>query len=196
MSKLWDLVEVIRLQRTTKLECFLPETQADMKLCSRPCCSQNGMGDHRWKWPQSCRVLQCAQCSQVSIPFINRYVVYNYQFSTIPIYRDGRSMVLHNLRSRIMHYVINPSDYNKNADSSQNPIPFTQVQPYIIIKTIMRSQSLWKVIENVKLRNLKNAVFRNVTLCDSCKNRLFGVKYRLHHLGDKDGRARNSISSN
>jgi hypothetical protein len=31
--------------------------------------------------------------------------------------------------------------------------------------------------------NIKNAVFWDVTLCGSCKNRRFGGTYRLHHQG-------------
>jgi hypothetical protein len=34
---------------------------------------------------------------------------------------------------------------------------------------------------------MKNAVFWNVMLCASCKNRPFGGTYRLHHQGDKNG---------
>jgi hypothetical protein len=37
---------------------------------------------------------------------------------------------------------------------------------------------------------LKNAVFWDVTLCGSCKNRRFGEKYRLHHHGEENQRAR------
>jgi hypothetical protein len=39
---------------------------------------------------------------------------------------------------------------------------------------------------------MKNAVFWDVTLCGSCKNRRFGGTYRLHHKGDKNRRARNN----
>jgi hypothetical protein len=42
---------------------------------------------------------------------------------------------------------------------------------------------------------LKNAVFWDVTPCDSCKNQSFGGTYRLHHQGDKNRRARNNVSS-
>jgi hypothetical protein len=41
----------------------------------------------------------------------------------------------------------------------------------------------------------KNAVFWDVMSCGSCKNRSFGVTYRLHHQGDNQ-RARNNVSSN
>jgi hypothetical protein len=40
------------------------------------------------------------------------------------------------------------------------------------------------------------AVFLDVTPCGSCKNRHFGGTYRLHHLGNKNRRARNKVSSN
>jgi hypothetical protein len=36
---------------------------------------------------------------------------------------------------------------------------------------------------------MKNAIFWDVTLCDSCKNRRFGGTCRLHHQGDKNLRA-------
>jgi hypothetical protein len=39
---------------------------------------------------------------------------------------------------------------------------------------------------------MKNAVFRDVTPCGSCKNRRFGGTHRLHHQGDKNRRARNN----
>jgi hypothetical protein len=32
--------------------------------------------------------------------------------------------------------------------------------------------------------NFKNAVFWDVMPCDSCKNRCFGGKFRLQHLGE------------
>jgi hypothetical protein len=34
--------------------------------------------------------------------------------------------------------------------------------------------------------SMKNGVFWEVTLCDSCKNRRFGGTYRLLHQGDKN----------
>jgi hypothetical protein len=43
---------------------------------------------------------------------------------------------------------------------------------------------------------MKNAVFWDVTKCDSCKNRLFGGMFRLHHQGDKNQLARNNVSNN
>jgi hypothetical protein len=42
---------------------------------------------------------------------------------------------------------------------------------------------------------MKNAVFWDVTPCDSCKSRRFGGTYRFHHQGDKNRRSRN-VSSN
>jgi hypothetical protein len=42
---------------------------------------------------------------------------------------------------------------------------------------------------------MKNAVFWDVMSCDCCKNRRFGGKCRLHHQGDKNWRAKNSVSS-
>jgi hypothetical protein len=43
---------------------------------------------------------------------------------------------------------------------------------------------------------MKNAVFWDVTPCGSSKNRQFGGTYPLHHLDDKNLRARNNVSSN
>jgi hypothetical protein len=43
---------------------------------------------------------------------------------------------------------------------------------------------------------VKNAVFWDVTPCDSCKNRCFGEVYGLHHQSGKYQRARNNFSSN
>jgi hypothetical protein len=42
----------------------------------------------------------------------------------------------------------------------------------------------------------KNAVFSDVTLYGSCRNRRFGRTYRFHHQGDKNWRARNNVGSN
>jgi hypothetical protein len=42
---------------------------------------------------------------------------------------------------------------------------------------------------------MKNAVFWDVIMCDSSKNRLFGGTYRLNHQGGKNRRFRN-VSSN
>jgi hypothetical protein len=43
---------------------------------------------------------------------------------------------------------------------------------------------------------LKNAVFWDVMLCGSCKNRRFGGTYRLHRQGDKNRLVINNDSSN
>jgi hypothetical protein len=43
---------------------------------------------------------------------------------------------------------------------------------------------------------VKNAVFWDVTPCDSCKNGCFDGTYRLHHQGDKNRRAKNNDSIN
>jgi hypothetical protein len=43
---------------------------------------------------------------------------------------------------------------------------------------------------------MKNAVFWDVTMCDSCKNRHLGGTYRPHHQGDKNWKVRNNFSSN
>jgi hypothetical protein len=40
------------------------------------------------------------------------------------------------------------------------------------------------------------SAFWDVAPCGSCKNRLFGRMYRLHHQGDKNRRAWNNASSN
>jgi hypothetical protein len=37
---------------------------------------------------------------------------------------------------------------------------------------------------------MKNALFWDVTLCGSCKNRRFGEMYHLYHQGDKNRQAR------
>jgi hypothetical protein len=42
---------------------------------------------------------------------------------------------------------------------------------------------------------MKNAVFWNVTLCDSCKDRRFGGTYRFHYQGEKIRSVRNKIRS-
>jgi hypothetical protein len=44
--------------------------------------------------------------------------------------------------------------------------------------------------------SLKNAVFWDVILCGSCKNRYFGQTYRLHHQGEKNQQTRNNVISN
>jgi hypothetical protein len=43
--------------------------------------------------------------------------------------------------------------------------------------------------------NMKDAVSWEVTLCGSCKKQRFGGMYRLHHQGEANKRARNSVSS-
>jgi hypothetical protein len=42
----------------------------------------------------------------------------------------------------------------------------------------------------------KNAVFWDITLCGSCKNRRFGTTYQLYHQDKESQRARNNVSSN
>jgi hypothetical protein len=42
---------------------------------------------------------------------------------------------------------------------------------------------------------MKNAVFLDVTPCNACKNRRFGVTHHFHHQVDMNGRVRN-VSSN
>jgi hypothetical protein len=42
----------------------------------------------------------------------------------------------------------------------------------------------------------KNALFWDVTPCGSCNNRRFRGTYRLRHQGEKNQRARNSVSGN
>jgi hypothetical protein len=46
------------------------------------------------------------------------------------------------------------------------------------------------------LVTIMNAVFWGVTPCDSCNNRCFRGTYRLHHQGEQNQRARNSVSNN
>jgi hypothetical protein len=43
---------------------------------------------------------------------------------------------------------------------------------------------------------IKSAVCLDVTPCGSCKERCFGGKYRLYHLGEKNQRARDNVSGN
>jgi hypothetical protein len=43
---------------------------------------------------------------------------------------------------------------------------------------------------------LMNAVFWDAIPCGSCNNRRFRGTYRLHHLGEKNRRDRNNVSSN
>jgi hypothetical protein len=47
-----------------------------------------------------------------------------------------------------------------------------------------------------KQHDIKNAVFWDVTLRGSCKNRRFGGTYLLHHQGEKNKRDRNNVGSN
>jgi hypothetical protein len=42
----------------------------------------------------------------------------------------------------------------------------------------------------------KERPFCDVMLCGSCTNRRFGGMYRFHHQGEKNQRARNSVTSN
>jgi pentatricopeptide repeat protein len=49
--------------------------------------------------------------------------------------------------------------------------------------------------EDFTALTMKNAVFWNVMLCGSCKNRRFGGLYRLYHQAGKNQRARNNVSS-
>jgi hypothetical protein len=41
---------------------------------------------------------------------------------------------------------------------------------------------------------MKNAVFWNVTPCDSCEDRRFGATYLLHHQDETNQRARKAIA--
>jgi hypothetical protein len=43
---------------------------------------------------------------------------------------------------------------------------------------------------------VKNVVSRDVTPCGSRKNLRFAGKYRLHHQGEKNQRARNNVTGN
>jgi hypothetical protein len=43
--------------------------------------------------------------------------------------------------------------------------------------------------------SMKNAIFRDVMQCGSCKNKRFGETYRLHHQGENNQRARKNVSS-
>jgi hypothetical protein len=45
-------------------------------------------------------------------------------------------------------------------------------------------------------RSMKNVVFWDVTPCGCCKNQLFRGTYRLNNQGEKNQRARKSVSSN
>jgi hypothetical protein len=49
--------------------------------------------------------------------------------------------------------------------------------------------------DRMKRAKIKNTVFWDVTPCESCKNRRFGGKYRLHYQNDKIGEL-NNVSSN
>jgi hypothetical protein len=42
---------------------------------------------------------------------------------------------------------------------------------------------------------MKNRAFSDLTSCGSCKKRRFGGTHWLQHKGDKNGRARNNVSS-
>jgi hypothetical protein len=43
---------------------------------------------------------------------------------------------------------------------------------------------------------MKNALFWDVTSCGSCKNRRFGGAQHFHDQGEKNRRARKTVSSN
>jgi hypothetical protein len=51
---------------------------------------------------------------------------------------------------------------------------------------ILRTTILLVRFEDFAAVTMKNAVFRNVTPCGSCKNLSFGGEYRLHHQGGKN----------
>jgi hypothetical protein len=44
--------------------------------------------------------------------------------------------------------------------------------------------------------NMKNAVFWDIAPRGSCKNERLGIKYHLHHHGEKKQRVRNNVSIN
>jgi hypothetical protein len=41
-------------------------------------------------------------------------------------------------------------------------------------------------VQLMQQNSLRNALFLDATLCDSCKNQRFGGTYCLHHQGDKN----------
>jgi hypothetical protein len=45
-------------------------------------------------------------------------------------------------------------------------------------------------------RAMKNAGFWDVVPCGSCESRRFGGTFRLHHQGETNQRATNSVNSN
>jgi hypothetical protein len=51
-------------------------------------------------------------------------------------------------------------------------------------------------LKRISLLTMMNVVFWDVTLCGSCKSRLFGETYRFHPQGEKNTRTRNNVSSN
>jgi hypothetical protein len=58
------------------------------------------------------------------------------------------------------------------------------------------SRQKWDTWKLTNRNLLKNGVFWDVTLCGSCKNRLFGGTWRLLHQGDKNRWIRNNTSCN
>jgi hypothetical protein len=52
------------------------------------------------------------------------------------------------------------------------------------------------IFEGITTVTMKNAFFWDVRWYGSCKKRLFGGKYRLHHQREKNHRARKNVSSN
>jgi hypothetical protein len=49
--------------------------------------------------------------------------------------------------------------------------------------------------EDMALTEHKERRLGNVTPCDSCKNRRFGGTYCLHHQGEENYQARNSVNN-
>jgi hypothetical protein len=62
-----------------------------------------------------------------------------------------------------------------------------------ILQGIFISVVLFEVFTVV---TIKNAVFWDVTPCDSYNNRRFKGNHYLLHVGDKNWQARNNVSSN
>jgi hypothetical protein len=76
----------------------------------------------------------------------------------------------------------------------KNPVHTSQETHYVFATEPSRLM-LYKVWDFHAV-TMRSAVFWDVTLCGSCKNRDFGGTYHLYHQGEKNWRARNNVSSN
>jgi hypothetical protein len=60
-------------------------------------------------------------------------------------------------------------------------------------RILLQGHGILVSFEAFTVVTMKNAVFWDLMPCGSCKNLHFGGMYRLHHQGDKNRRAMNSV---